>query len=145
MIECVQDFSIVVNPGCDCTFNWAVPGAGICRLRYTVSYFDGILTPCLGATPSALPPWDGTLPVWDGFQYLSANSANFSVSGHRFFGANCFKVGAQWLVDIAGDSFGVGNGMWLGQRIDPCPIGVYTRTGGCQPGPATFTLEGYVP
>ncbi len=144
MITCAFPQSIVVSQTCDCTFNWASPGLGTCRLRYTASYFDGLLTPCLNSTPSGLTPWDGTLPVWDGAQYLSA-ATPFSVSGHRFFGANCFKVGAQWLVDIAGDSFGVGNGMWLGSRVDPCPIGVYNRTGGCQPGPATLTLEAYVP
>jgi hypothetical protein len=139
MTSCAKNLSIVVAPGCDCTTDWTNPGS--CRILIS-DYVDNVLTPCFGATLSALPGWDGTLSIFSSPQYL-ADTTGVSISGRLFIGANLFQVGGHWSLSITGDTGGAPNAMWNGQLVSACPIGVYTRTGGCQPGPATFTLAGY--
>lgn len=137
---CEFDSTITTTDNCTCTLDWTA-GIGNCRLRI-VGYVDGVLTPCLGATPSGLPGWDGTLSI-SAPPLLLADAAGHSISGHLFFGASNTPVGLHWTLSIAGDVGGVGSAMWNGILNSTCPIGVYTRTSGCQPGPATLTLEAY--
>lgn len=147
MNTCTDDFTIAVTAGCDCTTDW-VANPGTCRLRIT-GYVNGVLLACFAATVSGSPAWDGTLPTLDQStppftQYLAVN-IGFSITGHVFNGSAISWTGAHWNMNIIGDTGGAPNAMWTGRLLSTCPIGVYTRIAGCQPGPASFTIEGYVP
>lgn len=145
MITCAFEQTLTVTGACDCSTDWVnTPGA--CRLRIT-GYVNGVLTACFAATVSGLPAWDGTLPTLDQStppftQYLAVN-IGFSISGHVFNGAAISWTGALWNMNITGDTGGAPNAMWVGRLNATCPVGVYTRIAGCQPGPASFTIEGY--
>lgn len=142
MTSCVSNFTLSVKSVCDCSTDWTSPGD--CRLRIK-GYVDGVLTACPLATVNGSAAWDGTFPTLSLGQFLANGGFSSSISGHLFVGASIFKVGDHWDLNIVGDSSGVGSAMWVGVLTSACPVGVFTRTDGCQPGPATFEVEGYKP
>lgn len=146
---CVANFSITTT-GCDCTISW-FPSVGPCRLRIK-GYFDGLVSNCPAGVASGAPAWDGTLSRWDpppnninGEYAAPITPPATSMNGKVLWAVTIVFTGTTFTLAILGDSGGISTTAWSGSLTSSCPIGVYTRNIGCSAGPATISIEGYVP
>jgi PKD repeat protein len=133
----------------------SLPGGLDTKKYRIVGYADGLfdVSGC-AEPPSGNPAWDGSfLPESPGDWEADDSNfpTNFSVSGVLLGEGiinyiNCSPVSgdgqrvATWRLSVyTGSDFAGG---WLGVKTTGAsPAGVYTRFGGCIPGPATITLE----
>ncbi len=122
--------------------DWNSFVAGTLGARYLQScyklsgYSDGDLTACADCDASGAAAWDGTFDALGGNVCKWDNSEVESISGKEAKTRQLYwvNISGRWQLSIACDKAGSGKWIWSGSRNDTgdCePIGVFTRSGGC--------------
>ena len=124
--NCAGDKLLVGCAGSDCDGDPDCALLGECYR--IVGYTDGDLVACSGCTDSGNTAWDGTFNRNSGCLY-DALVGFLSINGKQAAVLTLSRTcpSGIWTMEISCET----ENIWIGELTAGDPVGIYTRTGGC--------------